>query len=298
MRKVIIMAAIAGLLSSCVTQKSYNTLKAETLRMQLERDQANAKNGELEKRLKLSQENERTLFEGRENLETELQRVRNDYAVLLDKNTELESSYRKLLGDASEEASRVLRQLEQNQAELAERSQQIDELNRMLAEREEAINDIRNKVAVALNSFDGKGIDISMKDGRVLVSMEDKLLFKSGSFEIGSDGARAVRDLAKVLADNKDINILVEGHTDNVPYRPNGNLQDNLDLSAKRSTTVVRLLLENGGIAPERVTAAGRGEWIPVDEANSSEARARNRRTEIYLTPNLDKLLQIAKMQN
>ena len=123
--------------------------------------------------------------------------------------------------------------------------------------------------------------------------MEDKLLFRSGSFEIDPNGAQAVRDLSDVLAQNPDINVMVEGHTDDVPYRSNGQLRDNLDLSAKRATTVVRFLLENKAIAPSRIIAAGRGESLPVATGKTAEDRAKNRRTEIILTPKLDELMQL-----
>ncbi|MBR2420143.1 MAG: OmpA family protein, partial [Rikenellaceae bacterium] len=150
----------------------------------------------------------------------------------------------------------------------------------------------------ALLGFEGKGLTISTRDGKVYVSMEDKLLFRSGSYEIGRDGEKAVRDLAKVLAANPDINVMVEGHTDDVRYTPNAYLKDNLDLSAKRATTVVRLLLENKEIAPERIVAAGRGESLPVAEGKTAEARAKNRRTEIILTPKYDELMKLMETTN
>lgn len=148
-------------------------------------------------------------------------------------------------------------------------------------------------MADALLGFEGNGLTISVQDGKVYVSMDDKLLFRSGSFDIEPKGAEAVRELGIVLAQNPDINIMVEGHTDDVPYRPNGNLKDNLDLSAKRATTVTRLLLENEDIDPSRIIAAGRGEYLPKDKAKTSEARAKNRRTEIILSPKLDELMQL-----
>ena len=178
---------------------------------------------------------------------------------------------------------------------LSDRSRRVAELEGMLRSREEAIDAIRRKVTDALTGFEGKGLSISIRNGNVYVSMDDKLLFRSGSFEIDPNGARAVRDLSEVLAQNPDINVMVEGHTDDVPYRSNGQLKDNLDLSAKRATTVVRLLLENKQIAPSRIIAAGRGESLPVDPAKTSEARAKNRRTEIILTPKLDELMQLMK---
>lgn len=205
---------------------------------------------------------------------------------------------RDMLDKGNAEASRMLQELQRNQADLEERSQRVEELESLLKAREEAIASIRRQVSDALLGFEGKGLTISTRDGKVYVSMEDKLLFRSGSYEIGRDGEKAVRDLAKVLAANPDINVMVEGHTDDVRYTPNAYLKDNLDLSAKRATTVVRLLLENKEIAPERIVAAGRGESLPVAEGKTAEARAKNRRTEIILTPKFDELMKLMETTN
>lgn len=254
-------------------------MKAQALRAESELASANTRIEELNAR-------NRKLNEAVDGLKKDTARMAADYLYLNQK-------YKKLLADGSAEAARMLRQLEESQNELNERSQRVDELEQMLRAREESIAAIRRKVADALLGFEGKGLSISTRDSKVYVSMEDKLLFRSGSFEIDPNGARAVRDLATVLAQNPDINVMVEGHTDDVPYRPNGQLKDNLDLSAKRATTVVRLLLENEEIAPERIIAAGRGESLPIDPAKTPEARAKNRRTEIILTPKLDELMQL-----
>lgn len=205
--------------------------------------------------------------------------------------------YKQLLADGSAESARMLRELEDKEMALNDRSRRVAELEEMLRSREEAIDAIRRKVADALTGFEGNGLSISIRNGNVYVSMDDKLLFRSGSFEIDPKGAQAVRDLSVVLAQNPDINVMVEGHTDDVPYRPNGQLKDNLDLSAKRATTVVRLLLENEDIAPSRIIAAGRGESLPIDPAKTAEARAKNRRTEIILTPKLDELMQLMEKE-
>ena len=163
-----------------------------------------------------------------------------------------------MLDDGSAESARMLRELEDKEMALSDRSRRVAELEGMLRSREEAIDAIRRKVTDALTGFEGKGLSISIRNGNVYVSMDDKLLFRSGSFEIDPNGARAVRDLSEVLAQNPDINVMVEGHTDDVPYRSNGQLKDNLDLSAKRATTVVRLL-ENDEIAePHHSRRAGR----------------------------------------
>ena len=276
----ILSIGLAAILSfSCVSTKTFNLMRAEALRLEAELSSANIRIDDL--------------TESNSKLTAELETLRNEKAQLENENATLNERYQKLLADGSAEASRMLRQLEENQKQLRDREERMQELEQMLRAREEAIEAIRRQVADALLGFDGKGLSISTRDGKVYVSMDDKLLFKSGSFQIDPNGAQAVRDLAVVLAETPDINIMVEGHTDDVPYRPNGNLQDNLDLSVKRATTVTRLLLENKDIAPERIVSAGRGEYLPVEKAKTAEARAKNRRTEIILTPKFDELMRM-----
>ena len=126
--------------------------------------------------------------------------------------------------------------------------------------------------------------------------MEEKLLFKSGSIAVDPKGEQALLALAKALNANNDVSILVEGHTDNVPMK-SPTIKDNLDLSVLRATSIARILTTVGSVDPRRVTSAGRGESFPIDPANTSEARAKNRRTEIILTPKLDELLSILSSQ-
>jgi chemotaxis protein MotB len=125
--------------------------------------------------------------------------------------------------------------------------------------------------------------------------MDNKLMFASGSFELNPKGQSALEKLADVLVDNKDINILVEGHTDSVPYGGSGKLVDNWDLSAKRATSIVRILTKDSKIDPAKITAAGRGEFSPIESNATPEGRAKNRRTEIILMPDLSKLYEIVK---
>ncbi|MFR4025799.1 MAG: OmpA family protein [Alistipes indistinctus] len=272
MRKAALLLLLAGVACACVSNKKFNSMKAEALRLDGELNSANTRIDDLTRR--------------NDTLTAKNLRLVSDSTRLYMSYTALQERYQKLLADGSAETARMLKELETSQMALNERSRRVNELEAMLRSREEAINAIRRKVTDALTGFDGKGLSISIKNGNVYVSMDDKLLFRSGSFEIDPNGARAVHDLATVLAQNPDINVMVEGHTDDVPYRPNGQLRDNLDLSAKRATTVVRLLLENKGIAPSRIIAAGRGESLPVASGKTSEARAKNRRTEIILTRN------------
>lgn len=277
------MIGMVALVSSCVSTQKYNALNAELMRTESGRvllmEQVECQQDTI-----LSLQNRLDLLGSQK---TELDR----------KYDELMGRYERYLSDNSAEASRMLIELQNTQAQLQEREKNIAELEQMLRNREAALESIRRKVADALLGFEGKGLTVKQKDGKVYVSMDDKLLFRSGSFDIEPKGAEAVRELANVLAQNPDINVMVEGHTDNVPYRGAGNLKDNWDLSVKRATTVVRLLLDNKGIDPERIIAAGRGEHLPLDRENDSIARQKNRRTEIILTPKLDELLQIMDVE-
>ncbi|MGL4596231.1 MAG: OmpA family protein, partial [Bacteroidia bacterium] len=177
--------------------------------------------------------------------------------------------------------------------ELNKRESRVKELEAALAAKDQAVNDLKQKVKNALVNFEGKGLTVTQKNGKVYVSMEDNLLFTSGSIKVQPKGEEALKKLAIVLQDNIDINVLVEGHTDNVPMKGAGDIKDNWDLSAMRATSVVKILLANGKIDPQRMTAAGRGEFFPIDPANTVEARAKNRRTEIILTPKLDELFKV-----
>jgi len=284
--KRILILSLAVLACACVSTKRYNTLRGDKMRVDSELadangriDQLTAQNGQLG--------NER------DSLTVLLIQNRAQLDQLTTRFNTLDANYKKLVATGSADAARMLLQLESTQNELAARSRKIEELNQMLAAREQAIEDIRMKVSDALVGFEGKGLTITKRDGRVYVSMEDKLLFRSGSYAIDPQGEQAVRNLSAVLATNPDINVMVEGHTDNVPFRPSGNLLDNLDLSVKRATTVVRLLLTNTAITPERITTAGRGEWLPIDSNATPEGRAKNRRTEIILSPRIDALMGI-----
>ncbi len=293
--------ALSLICSSCVSNKVYNASRAEVMRLESELSALRARHSALEQLNNELNGEKLGLQDNLSTLTAEHDALRKQYASLDADRAKLArdlDQLREMLDKGNAEASRMLQELQRNQADLEERSQRVEELESLLKAREEAIAAIRRQVSDALLGFEGKGLTISTRDGKVYVSMEDKLLFRSGSYEIGRDGEKAVRDLAKVLAANPDINVMVEGHTDDVRYTPNAYLKDNLDLSAKRATTVVRLLLENKEIAPERIVAAGRGESLPVAEGKTAEARAKNRRTEIILTPKYDELMKLMETTN
>jgi chemotaxis protein MotB len=282
-------------LSGCVSTKKYDAMRAQAMRAERQVDTANAAIKDLQADKDRLQGTLDKLSADRANLRKTLDSLAAASERLRGANDDLNKTSARQAADAAAQAAALLAQLEANQRELDARMARMRELEAALQARDAALESIKNKVSDALLGFTGKGLTITRRDGKVYVSMEDKLLFKSGSYEVDPNGARAVRDLASVLADNPDIEVTVEGHTDNVPYRANGQLRDNLDLSVKRATTVTRLLLENRGIAPARITSAGRGEWLPVNPANTPEARASNRRTEIILSPKLDELLKITQ---
>lgn len=202
------------------------------------------------------------------------------------------------LGAKSDSLKFAISELEATQKELELRNKRLIELERILASKDSAMNELKNLVSNALTGFGTDELKVHTKNGKVYVSLEEKLLFGSGSYDVGVQGVAALNRLSAVLAKNRDINILVEGHTDDVPYQGTGKLIDNWDLSAKRATSVSRILLSNKAIDPKRITAAGRGEFLPLLNAKTPEARQKNRRTEIILTPKLDKILDILDSNN
>jgi chemotaxis protein MotB len=178
--------------------------------------------------------------------------------------------------------------------ELNKKEAKLTELQAILDQKDAAVNALKTKVANALMGYQNNGLNVYQKNGKVYVSMDEKLLFASGSFQIDPRGEAALKDLGKILEQDADINIMIEGHTDDVPYNGNSaQIKDNWDLSVMRATSVLKTLLKSGKIDPKRLTAAGRGEFLPLDPAKTKEARAKNRRTDIILTPKLDELFKI-----
>ena len=199
-----------------------------------------------------------------------------------------------LLKQLSESLDAKKASLDELTWELEKRSARMAELEKILDAQKNIVQDLKNKVSEALLGFENNGLTVEMKNGKVYISLDEKLLFRSGSYEIDANGRRALKQLAGVLERNTDIQITIEGHTDNVPYNPgSGQLRDNWDLSVKRATTVVRVLLEGSRIDARRLTASGRSEYLPIDSRNTPDARQKNRRTDIVLTPDLTELYEL-----
>jgi chemotaxis protein MotB len=183
--------------------------------------------------------------------------------------------------------------LEELTAELKKREARVAELEAILKSKDDATNELKKKLSDALLGFEGKGLTITQKNGKVYVSMDESLLFASGSTTVEAKGVDALKKVAKVLEQNTDINILIEGHTDDVPMVGKGEIKDNWDLSVMRATSIVKIITKNSTVDSKRLTAAGRGEYFPIDPAKTAEARKKNRRTEIILTPKLDELFKV-----
>ncbi|MCL2097613.1 MAG: OmpA family protein [Bacteroidales bacterium] len=297
-------------LSSCVSMNKYKSLEADYQNVLRQRNELNDKfnalsrehsalqfrTQELEAKVRdmqLITEERDKLQKELKDLRTMMERLNADYAKETTGMSKQIQADREELLRKEDELFKRLQEIEQMQAEMDLRNRRMAELESILARKDSAVNALKAKVSDALLGFEGKGLTVTQKNGKVYVSMEDKLLFKSGSYEIDPKGAEAVKELGKVLALNTDINVMIEGHTDNVPYKTKTELKDNWDLSVKRATTVVRVLLQNNGVDPRRVIAAGHSEYAPLDDRPTAEARQKNRRTEIILTPKLDELLNI-----
>lgn len=176
---------------------------------------------------------------------------------------------------------------------LKDREQKLAEMERAMNEQQKILDNLRNEVNTALKGFNQGDLSVSVRDGKVYVSLSDKLLFATGSTKVNTEGQRALNQLVDVLKKNQEVGIMVEGHTDDVPVaKGTAGMQDNWDLSVLRATEITRLMA-NKGLSPDRVTSAGRSFYQPVDTGRTATAKAKNRRTEIILTPDFSELYKI-----
>ncbi|QSS98049.1 OmpA family protein [Psychroflexus sp. ALD_RP9] len=316
MKKIFLLSLISISLTACVSQKKFDALTRQFEDLQADfnhqSDALNDCQNSLEaiktERQELASQVE-ALEKDKKEVEKELAKKQDEYNQLSQSYNALEANSSKVLAENAQQNRALLKELEAKKTALAEeqkrleqlqqdldyRAKRIDELERMIVANEEKMKALKDKLSSALINFEDRGLSVEQRDGKVYVSMENKLLFKSGSWTVGAEGQAAVQELGKVLADNTDIAVLIEGHTDNVPYNGSGQLKDNWDLSTKRATEVLKLLLQNENIEPERLTAAGRGKYAPVAPNTTQSGKAKNRRIEVVLTPQLDEISQLLK---
>ncbi len=211
------------------------------------------------------------------------------------KNTKLE--YSEYKEDMEGRQASMMAQLEEQDEKLTERAQRLRALQERLQQQQNIVNNLRKTVEDALVSFDQDELSVEVKNGKVYVSLSDKLLFPSGSAKLNKEGKEAIGKVGNVLQQNPKINIDVVGHTDSIPINT-AKYSDNWDLSTARATTITRLLTEEYDIPGYRLTASGMSKYQPVASNKDKEGRAKNRRTEIVLTPKLEELFKILEGNN
>lgn len=207
--------------------------------------------------------------------------------------TEMNQRYTDLLKSSLSKTEQLNLALQQKEDMLSARERRLAELEAIIRKQDSITNALNEIVKRALLSFNNEELTVEMKNGKVYVSLSDKLLFKSASAEIEEKGQEAIKKLGEVLNKNLDIDVLIEGHTDSLPLRSTINFKDNWDLSTERAANIVRILSQASKVNPKRLTAAGRSEYMPKASNDTPEGRAKNRRTEIILTPKLDELYKL-----
>lgn len=328
MKKIIpLLLLVAFTVVSCVPARLHNELKAKKSACDKENEELKASNLNLTtKQGELS-----AMIEDLKNriniLQADTGAKGSELRTLQGNYERINSAYQTLLKDGpasaanSEATKQLIRDLQKTQEKLQKKEDELSikakmlklkedslsmlsddltiknrrlaELEQILASKDSAVKALRNSVANALLGYKDKGLTVEMKNGKVYVMMEERLLFASGSTVVDPKGVEALSDLGKVLEKNPDINIQIEGHTDNVPMKGAGEIKDNWDLSVMRATSVVKIVLANSKVNPLRLTAGGRGEFMPIDKTNSSDGRKKNRRIEVILTPKLDEILKL-----
>jgi chemotaxis protein MotB len=316
LKKLSLIALTLVLTTSCVSKKIYTDLEDKYANLKKENRKLADTNQDLETTLNRAKNDLEKLTKNYDTAFAQRNKLQSDYDATKSNLENLKASYEALeknssasIAANSKKNRELLAQLEAKEQALATEnarleklkkelefgSQRVAELENMIASKDAAMTKLKDAISKALTNFEGKGLTIEQRNGKVYVSMENKLLFQSGSWAVGSQGKQAVKQLGEVLAENPEIAILIEGHTDNVPYKGNDQLSGNWDLSTKRATAIVNILRENTAIQPENLTAAGRGEFAPIASNDSAEGKAKNRRIEVILTPKLD---EISKLLN
>lgn len=276
MKKIIFVLCLLVTVSSCVSKKKY--MIAESGRT-------------------ASLERERTLNKNLNQLKDETAKQKKQIEALVADTTRMGEAireYRKSLYSNMSEQEKLNMMLKDKMDKLAEREATINQLQAEIDAQNAKVTALLNSVKDALLGFSSDELTVTEKDGKVYVAMSDKLLFESGSAQVNKQGKEALGKLAEVLKKQNDIDVFIEGHTDNKPIKT-VQFKDNWDLSVVRATSVVRLLTVDYGVNPLQILPSGRAEFMPIDNNESAEGRARNRRTEIIMAPKLDKLMDILK---
>ena len=263
--------ALCLLSTSCVTKKKY--MEAETGRLEA---------------LDYSRSLKQDLEQLQQKTAEQIKQLEQDTAA----QGKVIREYRGLLNSNISEHEKLSLALKEKMDQLKDRENTINDLQSMINAQNEKVDMLLSSVKDALMGFSSDELSVTQKNGKVYVAMSDKLLFKSGSAKVDDRGKEALEKLAEVLKKQSEIDVFIEGHTDNKPIKTS-QFKDNWDLSVIRATSVVRILTEDYGVNPLQIVPSGRGEFMPVDDKSTDEGRSKKRRTEIIMAPQLDKLLQI-----
>ncbi len=319
-RQIFLLSTLGLLLGSCVSMQKYNDMKMARDHYLAEFNNLKSveqENEQLRNDLRVAQAQYQRCQEDVASLKADIQRLQSQRAELASRVDQLLAENSQLLKTYATDKSSLEQQLARKEQELVERERQLraleqslglqssdleklrsdletrekrmQELEKQLAEREAQLANMRKSLQEVLRGFSAEDLSVTERDGKIYVSLSQNLLFKTGSDKVDPQGEKALEKLAKALRENPNFEIVVEGHTDNT-----GSVNFNWDLSVRRATAVVKILAING-VPPERMVAAGRGMHHPIAPNDTPENRAKNRRTEIILSPNLGKLLELAK---
>jgi len=327
-KSILYLSAILFLVSSCVAPKIHNALLSEheTVSNKLManekkvlhlNDDLQEKEGKI-----LILENQLTKLKN-DSVQNgkALALLQNKYNELSDAYDLLTSNSSRYMADKAKETKKLLEQLEQAQSalfakedelnnlsnslevkeeelklaeqELSARSIRVTELETIINRKDSMVTALKKSISKALIGLEGEGLTIEQRNGKVYISLEEDLLFASGKYVVNSGGVTALNKLATALASQTDLEILVEGHTDDIPLSGKGLVKDNWDLSVMRATNVVKVLTKNLSLNPLQLTAAGRAEFVPIASNLTKEGRGSNRRIEMILSPNLDDLFDL-----
>jgi chemotaxis protein MotB len=308
MTRLFCILILAAMLPACVvSKKKYEQTEAQRLHTANLLKESQQENQQLKSDLAAKTTAFDSLMDVAQALKTEnatqneeIRRLKNQISTLREQNSTLSDeharmvqNFQQLKNQSSREVRELINKLELLETDLAARERRLNEIESELAKQDSIMQAIRKTIEDALFGFKDAGLSVELRNGKVYVSLSNKLMFSSGSTQIDNRGKGALKELAKVLNDQTDLSILVEGHTDNVPVTNLGQIKDNWDLSVLRSTEVVRYLTEKEKVDPSRIMASGKGQHHPIADNTSVEDRAKNRRTEIILTPKLGEVYQM-----
>jgi len=327
-KSILYISTLLLVLSSCVTPKIHNALAKEhdTTKSALTTQEKKVLqlNGTIEEQdgtiISLKSQISEMINDSVQN-GIALTTLQSNYDALSDAYDLLTSKNSSYMADKAKETKKLLEQLEQAQselfakedelnklsasldakvdelklaqAELDARSERVTELEAIINKKDSIVSALKQSISKALIGLEGEGLTVVQKNGKVYISLEEDLLFASGKYEVNSGGVAALSKLSTALSSQKDLEILVEGHTDSIPLSGRGLVKDNWDLSVMRATNVVKVLLKTPSLDPLQLTAAGRAEFVPIATNKTIEGRSANRRIEMILSPNLDDLFEL-----